>query len=578
MRSLLDHQADGIEYTLHSHSIEANVVGGNISPRLIQFHIKLGSGVKYSRIANLSDELALALGVTSCRITRDGHFVKIEIPRPDPVAVKLFPLMRTLPGDLPTNAPILGLDENGVPLLLRLGSPDIAHLLISGTTGSGKTALARSMIASLALQNPPEQLRLLLIDPKGRGYRSFNGLPNLVCPVITDPQDGLHRLRWAVRHMERRDESGVSTPALAIFIDELADLMMTNGREMENLVTRLTQRGREAGIHVIACTQKPAASVIGGLAKSNFPTRIVGKVVSAEDAKVASGVAGSGAEKLMGRGDFLLFSGNEVTRLQGAYISTAEMEQTVAHLGGVVEPVQERNIVEKARKVMPRRQEQVEYAQEDYEDYQPQPQKPVKQNPRPRPESYEIGARYSDYGYGEEAMGISERFERYQRSIMNRRGQPPEQPEEEYPFHNPARTYQAQEPAKIVEPEFELEEEFDEPEEQPAPRPQPQPIIRKPPTPIETKTSRFGGSNFNRETVARPAPKPQPKNQPSTERDVWDDEFYPDEEYDNSPPLRQINRPTSRPDKGGVVASDNGKKLIQEIQQSLQNIKRPNIR
>lgn len=332
MRSLLDHQADGIEYTLHSHGIEASVVGGNVSPRLIQFHIKPGSGVKFNRVAALSDEMALALGVTHCRITRDGYFVKVEVPRPDPQAVKLFPLMQNLPGTIPPSSPILGLDETGVPLLLRINSPDVAHILISGTTGSGKTILARSMIASLALQNSPDQLRLLLIDPKGRGYRDFNGLPHLICPVVTDSLDGLHRLKWAVRHMEKRDEKGTSSPLIVIFIDELADLIMVGGKEMEIQVARLTQRGREAGIHIVACTQKPSANVIGSIAKSNFPTRLVGRVVSPEDARLASGVAGSGAERLMGRGDFLLFAKGEAIRVQGAHISQEEMLQTVEHL------------------------------------------------------------------------------------------------------------------------------------------------------------------------------------------------------------------------------------------------------
>ena len=332
MRSLLDHQADGIEYTLHSHGIEASVVGGNISPRLIQFSYQTGYGVKFNRVAALSEEMALALGVTHCRITRDGYFVKVEVPRPDPQAVKLFPLMRNLPGTIPLNSPILGLDETGGAFAMRLNSPDVAHILISGTTGSGKTILARSMIASLALQNSPDQLRLLLIDPKGRGYRDFNGLPHLVCPVVTDLAGRAAPVEMGGPSHGKAGRKRHQQPFTGYFIDELADLIMVGGKEMELQVARLTQRGREAGIHIVLRTQKPSANVIGGIAKSNFPTRLVGRVVSPEDARVASGVAGSGAEKLLGRGDFLLFASGEATRVQGAHITQEEMLQTVEHL------------------------------------------------------------------------------------------------------------------------------------------------------------------------------------------------------------------------------------------------------
>ncbi len=438
MRSLLDHQADGIEYTLKSHGIGAEVIGGNISPRLIQFHIKLSAGVKYNRVVALADELALALGVVHCRITRDGHYVKVEVPRPDPVAVRLFPLMRNLPGSLPENSPVLGLDENGTPLLVRIDSSDIAHILISGTTGSGKTVLARSMIASLALQNQPDQLRLLLIDPKGRGYKDFNGLPHMVCPVVTDPLDGLHRLKWAVRHMEKRDANEISSPLLVIFIDELADLMMVGGKDMEQQVTRLTQRGREAGIHLVACTQKPAASVIGAIAKSNFPTRIVGRVVSAEDARTASGVAGSGADKLMGRGDFLLFARGEAIRLQGAHVSSAEMQQTVAHLGGAV-PVEE---------AAPRRKAQAEdpymgnYSEEapmvqeftrrnpayepDFEDYEADEEdeyyaQPVKRKPQTKSRDFQSAPSNGYYDETRQGRGVAEKLASYNANLQQRR-------------------------------------------------------------------------------------------------------------------------------------------------------------
>ncbi|HEX2910426.1 MAG TPA: DNA translocase FtsK [Chloroflexia bacterium] len=502
MRSLLDHQADGIEYTLHSHGIEASVVGGNISPRLIQFHIKLGAGVKYNRVAALSDELALALGVVNCRITRDGYYVKVEVPRPDPVAVHLFPVMRNLPGELPPNSPILGLDENGVPLLLRLDSPDIAHIMISGTTGSGKTVLARSMIASLALQNPPEDVRMLLIDPKGRGYRDFNGLPNLICPVVTDPQDGLHRLRWAVRHMEKRDESGVSTPLLVIFIDELADLIMVGGKEMEYLVTRLTQRGREAGIHVVACTQKPSASVIGGIAKSNFPTRVVGKVVSPEDARLASGMAGSGAEKLMGRGDFLLFTGGETTRVQSAHISRDEMVQTVVHLGG--DPYVEESNPQTTRAARPAARQETRRVAEKRPAYQyEESYEDEFEEETPAYLSRREFRSAASNDYAVEKAGVAERLENYRSQIEQRRrtvapkANPPApaDPDDEMDFEEPAppaprRTRQAQRvaaPAKTNKLDLWEElsgdlEDFEESEEA-APSYRPRPRTSPGPTP-----------------------------------------------------------------------------------------------
>lgn len=443
MRSLLDHQADGIEYTLHSHGIAANVVGGNISPRLIQFHIKPEAGIKFSRIAALSEDIALALGVNHCRITRDGYLIKVEVPRPDPVAVRLFPLMRNLTGNLPENAPILGLDENGVPLLLRLGSPDIAHVLVCGATGSGKSILARSMIASLALQNPPERLRLLLIDPKGRGYAKYNGLPNLICPVVTDALDGIHRLRWSVRHIEKREEQGVSVPALAIFIDEMADLMAIGGAELQDCVSQIVERGREVGIHLIACTQKPVP--LAPVMRGNWPTRVVGRVATPQEARLGSGMEGSGAEKLMGQGDFLLFAKGEAARLQAAHISNEEVEQTVIHLGGIPGNLSDtrsaRTTYSQAEPAndQPRnkRRYQGEYEQpEEAEEYY-EPSKSRKAVPN---RNFRQSAATSYQEAEPDAMGVSERLARYHESIRERRTGRSE--EEDYPYYNPARATQ----------------------------------------------------------------------------------------------------------------------------------------
>ena len=210
----------------------------------------------------------------------------------------------------------------------------MVHVLVAGTTGSGKTALARSFLLSLALFNRPDALRLVLIDPKGRGFGPLAGLPHLLGRVATTTAEGALALEWLVGEMERRDRDEVSTPELVVGIDELADLLVTGGKEVERSLLRLAQRGREAGVHLVACTQKPSAEVVSGLLKANFPVRLVGSVASPEDAKVASGIAGTGAEKLMGRGDFLLVARGDVVRFQAAYAAEDDMSNAVAALRG----------------------------------------------------------------------------------------------------------------------------------------------------------------------------------------------------------------------------------------------------
>lgn len=319
-RKLLEFQANQIELVLASHHIPSRVVGGTVTPHTIRFQLATRMDTRLAQIKSLAEELALSLHASSCRVVRNGGALSIEIPRREAVTVPLLDLCRRL-AYAPPCAPVLGVDEAGTPLLLNLRSPDVAHALICGTTGSGKTALARAMALSLALHNPPQQLQLLLVDPKGRGFTSLAALPHLLYAPLMDIEEGLARLRWLVAEMERRDAEGVSQPWLVVFLDELADLLLVGGKEMEFVLTRLSQRGREAGIHLVACTQKPTAAVIGSLTKANFPVRIVGSVTSPEEARVAAGVAGTGAERLQGRGDFLLVLKGQSTRFAAAYIS-----------------------------------------------------------------------------------------------------------------------------------------------------------------------------------------------------------------------------------------------------------------
>jgi S-DNA-T family DNA segregation ATPase FtsK/SpoIIIE len=331
MRRILEYQADQIEMVLYSHKVPGRVLGGVVTPRWVRFEVVPALGAKVSSMARLSEEIALRLGSGGVRVRRQGSTVRVEVPREDGEMVRLLALAARL-GDIPRQAAVLGLDEEGVPLLLRMPSPEVGHVLVSGTTGSGKTALARSMVMSLALHNRQGEVQLVVIDPKGRGYEGLRGLPHLKYPVLREVSEAAYVMSELVGLMIDRDREGIREPRVVVAIDEMADLVMAGGAGVARSIMRLTQRGREAGIHVIGCTQKPTVDAIGSLVKSNFPVRLVGSVVSAEDAKVASGLPGTGAEKLMGRGDFLLVVKGEVTRFQAAYVSRGEMERVVGQM------------------------------------------------------------------------------------------------------------------------------------------------------------------------------------------------------------------------------------------------------
>ena len=330
-RQLLEYQADQIEMVLQTHRAFGRVTGGTVTPGWIRYQVMPALGTKVAAIAKLSEEIALRLGAGSVRVSRQGPNVHLEVPREDAQVVHLMPLLQQLPA-IPKQSALLGLNETGVPLLLRLPSPEVAHVLIAGTTGSGKTALARTMALSMALNNRLGEVQMILIDPKGEGFGPLAGLPHLLRPMVREIHNAIFLLGELVEEMIRRDRDGISEPRVVVFIDELADLMEQGGNAMQRLLTRLTQRGRGAGIHIIGCTQKPLAASIGSITRSNFPVRLVGSVTSADDAKIASGIAGTGAEKLMGRGDFLLIAKGRVTRFQVAYADPLEIRQTTMQL------------------------------------------------------------------------------------------------------------------------------------------------------------------------------------------------------------------------------------------------------
>jgi S-DNA-T family DNA segregation ATPase FtsK/SpoIIIE len=361
-RQLLELQADRIEAVLARHKVHAIVTGGTIAPRWVQFQVLPALGARVSKIKNLADELALALDCDSCRVSRQGGMLLLQFPRSDPQPVRLLPLLRRLSRaekrapqvtgahgnrqtpqasrPIPFGSAVLGLGEDGVPLLVRLPSPQVAHILIAGTTGSGKSALAQTVITSLALCHRPSQVGLILIDPKRRAFGQLAGLPHLLRPVLSEPEEIEETLEMLVALMLTRDKEGriaagensPGEPQVVVVIDEVADLLMMAGKAVQQAITRLSQRGREPGIHLVVCTQKPASNILGGLMKANFPLRLVGRVTSPEDAKVATGYAGTGAEKLRGPGDFIAVSGGQISRFQAAFISRSEINQLLQRL------------------------------------------------------------------------------------------------------------------------------------------------------------------------------------------------------------------------------------------------------
>ena len=324
----LNHQADVIESVLAAHKIQGKVWGGAVTPRFIRFDLTTSMSTRISKVLALREEVAMHLGVPDVRLYRKGDAIRIEVPRSDAAVVR-FDVLRKRLKRIPPLTAVLGVDEEGAPLLLHITSPDVAHVLVAGTTGSGKTALLKMLVLSLALYNPQRNLQLALIDPKSRGLSALSDVPHLIRPIESNPARAIDLLEGAVVEMERRDRQKISRPAIIIVIDELADLRLVGGNRVEKSLTRLTQRGREAGMHVIVATQRPTAAVIGSLVRANLPVRLVGAVTTPEEAKVATGVAGSGANRLKGRGDFLLVARTEIIRFQAAYASDKEIRRLV---------------------------------------------------------------------------------------------------------------------------------------------------------------------------------------------------------------------------------------------------------
>jgi S-DNA-T family DNA segregation ATPase FtsK/SpoIIIE len=345
IRPYLEYQADRVEAVLAAHRAPGRITGGTVGPRLIRFVLNPAPHIRFAKVRALADDLAMALRVPTLQIQRGIEGVVLEFPNPNPRPVELVSMLEEV-WPLPAATALLGLTDQGTPLLARLSAPEVAHILIAGTTGSGKSALMRTIAGSLVLTHQVTALQMLCIDPKGRTFKALAGAPHLARPPIADVEEAMEALRSLLRVMEARDRRGerptdgaqrarghAGTPRIVVFLDELAELILQGGKPFSEMLTRLAQRGREAGIHLVAATQRPSSNVLDGLLRANFPLRLVGKVASVHDAQVAAGRGGTDAHTLNGRGDFIAVSGgDEVLRFQVAYISEKALREQVAML------------------------------------------------------------------------------------------------------------------------------------------------------------------------------------------------------------------------------------------------------
>lgn len=354
--------ADTIEKTLESFGVSAKVVEVNLGPAVTQYALEIAMGTKLSKITALSNDLALALAAPTGQIRIEApipgrSLVGIEIPNRSLEFVTLKQMLSSenLKRSKDKLLVALGLDVSGNPITANISK--MPHVLIAGTTGSGKSVLINTWISSLLFRTNPSEVRLILIDPKRVELIGYNGIPHLLTPVIVEPDKILSALKWATVEMDKRyklfSEVGVrnidgynemagfqSLPYIVIFIDELADLMAFAAVEVEDTICRIAQMARATGIHLVVSTQRPSVDVITGLIKANIPSRIAFNVSSMIDSRVIIDMPG--AEKLLGRGDMLYIPPDQAkpTRIQGTFISEAEVQKLVSFLKSKNIPVQ----------------------------------------------------------------------------------------------------------------------------------------------------------------------------------------------------------------------------------------------
>lgn len=367
LRGDVNLNAQRIEDTLQSFGVKARVVEVNKGPAVTQYALEIAKGTKITKITNLTNDLALALAAPTGAVRIEApipgrSLIGIEVPNQSSAIVNLRTIMesKVMKESVSKLTVALGLNVSGDPVVSTIEK--MPHVLVAGSTGSGKSVLLHSFIATLLFRNSPQELKLILIDPKRVELPQYSDIPHLLTPVIVEPDKALPALKWAIAEMERRyrlfenakarniksynEALGFQAlPYIVIIVDELADLMMVAPADVEKSICRLAQMSRATGIHLVLATQRPSVDVLTGLIKANIPTRIAFNVTSQIDSRVI--IDQTGAEKLLGKGDMLYVppDASKPMRLQGAYLADKEIHGLIDFLRkSEVEPMYEEEV------------------------------------------------------------------------------------------------------------------------------------------------------------------------------------------------------------------------------------------
>ena len=349
----LTETANKLQRTLYSFGVQAKVENVSVGPAITRYELKPAEGVRVNKIANLADDIALNLAAETIRIEAPipgKQAVGIEVPNKEKEMVPLRDVIESDEFQNNDSKLSVGLGKDVAGSIVIGNIAKMPHVLIAGSTGSGKSVCINTIITSIIYNAKPSEVKLVMVDPKVVELSVYNGIPHLLIPVVTDPKKAAGALAWAVQEMDNRynlfaekgvrdlkgynhsieNEQGVGQlPQIVIIIDELADLMMVAAKEVEDSICRLAQKARAAGMHLVIATQRPSVDVITGLIKANVPSRIAFAVSSQIDSRTILDQVG--AEKLLGKGDMLFFpsGASKPTRVQGAFVSDEEVEKIV---------------------------------------------------------------------------------------------------------------------------------------------------------------------------------------------------------------------------------------------------------